>query len=91
MLKAQYNHEDEKTGGPRVGLALAGGGPLGGIYEIGALLALHEAIEAARSDEVMERAVGKDIFNAHIDRKFKEVMEFRAHVTDWELKRYLPL
>jgi NTE family protein len=29
----------------RVGLALAGGGPLGGIYEIGALLALAEALD----------------------------------------------
>ena len=27
----------------KVGIALAGGGPLGGIYEIGALLALQEA------------------------------------------------
>jgi predicted acylesterase/phospholipase RssA len=30
---------------PRVGLALAGGGPFGAIYEIGALLALEESIE----------------------------------------------
>jgi NTE family protein len=30
--------------GPRVGLALAGGGPLGAIYEIGALCALEEAL-----------------------------------------------
>lgn len=30
---------------PRVGLALAGGGPFGAIYEIGALVALEEAIE----------------------------------------------
>jgi NTE family protein len=31
---------------PRVGLALAGGGPLGAIYEIGALCALEEALPA---------------------------------------------
>jgi predicted acylesterase/phospholipase RssA len=30
---------------PRIGLALAGGGPLGGIYELGALLALSESLE----------------------------------------------
>ena len=30
---------------PRVGLALAGGGPLGGIYEVGALLALTDSLE----------------------------------------------
>ena len=31
--------------GPRIGLALAGGGPLGAIYEIGALCALDESLE----------------------------------------------
>ncbi len=30
---------------PRVGLALAGGGPLGAVYEIGALAALEESVE----------------------------------------------
>jgi NTE family protein len=44
MLQAQHTHQGEKSGGPKIGLALAGGGPLGGIYEIGALLALNEAI-----------------------------------------------
>ena len=33
-----------KTQKPKVGLALAGGGPLGAIYEIGALCALEEAV-----------------------------------------------
>ncbi|MFG6455231.1 patatin-like phospholipase family protein [Roseateles sp. BYS96W] len=32
-------------GRPRIGLALAGGGPLGAIYEVGALCALEEAID----------------------------------------------
>jgi predicted acylesterase/phospholipase RssA len=45
MLRTQQSHQADKTGGPRIGLALAGGGPLGGIYEIGALLALNEAID----------------------------------------------
>lgn len=45
MLQTQRTHQGEKSGGPKLGLALAGGGPLGGIYEIGALLALNEAIE----------------------------------------------
>lgn len=45
MLQTQQTHLAEKSGGPKIGLALAGGGPLGGIYEIGALLALNEAID----------------------------------------------
>jgi NTE family protein len=32
-------------GPPRIGLALAGGGPLGGIYEVGALLALADSLD----------------------------------------------
>ena len=32
----------------RVGIALAGGGTLGGIYPIGALLALEEALKGVR-------------------------------------------
>src|SRR5438445_6471353 len=32
-------------GAPTIGLALAGGGPLGGIYEIGALLALADSLD----------------------------------------------
>ncbi len=52
---------------------------------------LHEAVEAARSDEIIQRAVGPEIFDAFVERKCKEVMEFRNHVTDWELERYLPL
>lgn len=36
----------------RVGLALAGGGPLGGIYELGALLALSEALEGVDFNEL---------------------------------------
>src|SRR5436190_21118677 len=34
-----------RTARPRVGLALPGGGPLGGIYEIGALLALTGSLD----------------------------------------------
>jgi predicted acylesterase/phospholipase RssA len=36
---------DDGNRKPRIGLALAGGGPLGGIYELGALLALSESLE----------------------------------------------
>ena len=35
----------ELKSAPRIGLALGGGGPLGGIYEIGALRALDEALD----------------------------------------------
>lgn len=37
---------------PRIGLALAGGGPLGGIYEIGALLALSESLDGLDFDDL---------------------------------------
>jgi NTE family protein len=36
---------------PRLGLALAGGGPLGGIYEVGVLLALADSLEGVDFNE----------------------------------------
>jgi predicted acylesterase/phospholipase RssA len=42
---------------PRIGLALAGGGPLGAVYEIGALRALDEALDGIRLD-ALDRYVG---------------------------------
>ena len=41
-----------RTTRPRIGLALAGGGPLGGIYEIGALLALSESLQGVDLNEL---------------------------------------
>ncbi len=37
---------------PKIGLAVAGGGPLGAIYELGALRALDEAIDGAQMHEL---------------------------------------
>jgi NTE family protein len=45
MLRAHAGAKRGRLQGSRVGLALAGGGALGGIYEIGALLALDDALE----------------------------------------------
>ncbi|MCP5425907.1 MAG: patatin-like phospholipase family protein [Gammaproteobacteria bacterium] len=45
MLRTQPENY-QPTEGSRIGLALAGGGPLGVIYEIGALRALDEALES---------------------------------------------
>ena len=47
---------NERSARPRIGLALAGGGPLGAIYEIGALCALDEAL---RSLEQMDPQKGR--------------------------------
>jgi NTE family protein len=41
-----------KRARPRIGLALAGGGPEGAVYEIGALLALEEALEDVALDDL---------------------------------------
>lgn len=44
MLVLQQASKPGRTGG-RIGLAVAGGGPIGGMYELGALRALDDAIE----------------------------------------------
>ncbi len=45
MLKLQDASPKRATKQPRIGLAMAGGGPLGAIYELGALRALDESID----------------------------------------------
>lgn len=45
MLKLQDAKQKKTRRQPRIGLAMAGGGPLGAIYELGALRALDESID----------------------------------------------
>src|SRR5712675_3734716 len=42
----------KRTAHARVGLALAGGGPLGGIYEVGALLAMADSLDGLDFDDL---------------------------------------
>jgi NTE family protein len=44
MLVTQPESVRRQASGPRIGLAIAGGGPVGLVYEIGALRALDEAL-----------------------------------------------
>jgi len=54
-------------------------------------VSLHEAVESAISDNVVQEAVGKEIFETLVEKKRREVLNFRIHVTDWELQNYLSL
>lgn len=45
MNTAKSSKNNRASSPPRIGLALAGGGPLGAIYEIGALCALDESLQ----------------------------------------------
>jgi predicted acylesterase/phospholipase RssA len=44
-MSARRATKAKASPGKKIGLALAGGGPLGGIYEVGALIALNEALD----------------------------------------------
>ena len=48
-VRARRRARKQERCRPRVGLALAGGGPLGGIYEVGALLALADSLDGIDS------------------------------------------
>jgi predicted acylesterase/phospholipase RssA len=45
MTQPSVQKANPSTAKPRIALALAGGGPLGAIYEIGALCALDESLQ----------------------------------------------
>jgi len=59
---------------------------------IGSLPAsLWEAIQLTKKSEVVRRALGEHVFDAFIKNKQIEWDQYRIHVTEYELKRYLPI
>jgi glutamine synthetase len=50
---------------------------------------LAEALEALSADDVVKDALGKDLYEAFVRAKTAEWEDYRIHVTDWEIERYL--
>jgi glutamine synthetase len=59
---------------------------------IGSLPAsLWDALQLTEKSEVVRKALGEHVFNAFIENKKIEWDKYRVQVTDYELKRYLPI
>ncbi|MCD6299756.1 MAG: glutamine synthetase [Dehalococcoidales bacterium] len=52
---------------------------------------LWEAIKLTENSELVRKALGSHVFDAFIANKKIEWDQYRAQVTDYELKRYLPI
>ena len=52
---------------------------------------LWEAIQIAEDSEVVFKALGEQVFRSFIENKKIEWDRYRAHVTDYEIERYLPI
>jgi glutamine synthetase len=52
---------------------------------------LLEAIQLAEKSEVVRKALGEHVFEAFIQNKKIEWENYRAQVTEYELKKYLPI
>lgn len=50
---------------------------------------LGEAIEAFEGNDFVQELLGKHIYTKYLEAKASEWREFRAQVTDWEVKEYL--
>jgi glutamine synthetase len=50
---------------------------------------LAEALEALAADSVLKEALGKELYDAFVRAKTAEWEDYRIHVTDWEIERYL--
>jgi len=50
---------------------------------------LMEALSELDKDEVLKNAVGTEIYTAFRRAKLGECEEYRIHVTDWEVEKYL--
>lgn len=51
---------------------------------------LNEAIEAAEGSDLLREALGEHVFASLLANKRIEWDAYRRHITDYELKRYLP-
>ena len=52
---------------------------------------LLEAILLTEKSDLVQKALGDHVFNAFIENKKIEWNQYRTQVTDYELKRYLPI
>jgi glutamine synthetase len=52
---------------------------------------LGEAITLAENSELVQRALGKHVFNRLIELKKKEWEDYRIQITEYELDKYLPI
>jgi glutamine synthetase len=50
---------------------------------------LSEALEALAKDDVIRKALGPNLYEAFLRAKSAEWDDYRIHVTDWEIERYL--
>jgi len=52
---------------------------------------LSEAIQLAESSPLVREALGEHVFNSFIENKKKEWDDYRTQVTEYELKKYMPI
>jgi glutamine synthetase len=52
---------------------------------------LQQALEIAESSDLLRECLGEHLFESLMVNKKIEWMNFRRHVTDYEIKRYLPI
>ncbi len=52
---------------------------------------LWEAVQYAEGSEVVRKSLGEHVFNSFIQNKKIEWDQYRSQVTDYEIKRYLPI
>jgi glutamine synthetase len=52
---------------------------------------LYEAIQLTAQSEVVRKALGDHVFNAFVQNKLIEWDEYRTQITEYEIKRYLPV
>ncbi len=52
---------------------------------------LSEALTYFKNSELMKRTLGESIMTKFIENKNQELFEFNRHVTDFEIKKYLPI
>lgn len=52
---------------------------------------LYEAIKTMESSELVKKALGEHVFNSLLENKRLEWADYRAQLSEWEMKNYFPI
>ena len=50
---------------------------------------LGEAIDELKKSEIIQSALGQHVYERYVEAKMQEWNEYRLHVSQWEVDRYL--
>jgi glutamine synthetase len=52
---------------------------------------LDEALEAMESDDLIKKALGRELFDTFLEQKYEELLDHNVYVSPWEIEQYFDI